>query len=155
MLNQNAQSSSVAHSDEGDPKSDYEVGYGKPPAAHRFKPGNKANVKGRKKGSRNRKIIVRDVLFELVTVSVGGETKKMPALEALLKKMLSKALAGDNKSALAIIGIAQKEGMLTPEQEEAVDNLSDSDLAILEDVKKRMKEATLEQAVPAPKSGDP
>ncbi len=32
------------------PKGDYEVGYGKPPAAHRFKPGNNANPKGRRKG---------------------------------------------------------------------------------------------------------
>lgn len=54
----------------------------------------------------------------------------MSVLEAVLKKLLSKALTGDNKAALTTIGLAQREGILTPEQEEAVDNLPESDMAI-------------------------
>lgn len=127
------------------PKGDYDVGYCKPPAAHRFKHGNKANPKGRKKGLHNRKVVIRDVLFEAVTVREGGEIRQMPALKAVLKKLLSKALAGDNKAALTIIGIAQKEGILTPEQEHIVENLSESDLAILEDVRRRLEASALEQ----------
>src|SRR5712671_212811 len=115
-------------------KGDYEVGYGKPPVAHRFKPGNKANPKGRKKGSRNRKVVIREVLLEPVTVHVGGETIQMSALEAVLKKMLSKALTGEHKPALALIGLAQREGLLTAEQEQVVEDFSENDLAILEDV---------------------
>jgi len=87
------------------PKGDYDVGYCKPPVAHRFKPGNQANPRGRKRGSRNRKVVVREVLFEAVTVREGGEIRQMAALEAVLKKLLSKALAGDNKAALTIIGL--------------------------------------------------
>ncbi len=126
------------------PKADYDVGYCKPPAAHRFKHGNKANPRGRKKGGRNRKVVIHDVLFEAVTVREGGEIRQMSALEAVLKKMLSKALAGDNKAALTIIGIAQKEGILTPEQEQVVENLSESDLAIMEDVRRRLGASALE-----------
>jgi hypothetical protein len=126
------------------PKRDYDVGYCKPPAAHRFKHGNKANPRGRKKGGRNRKVVIHDVLFEAVTVREGGEIRQMSALEAVLKKMLSKALAGDNKAALTIIGIAQKEGILTPEQEQVVENLSESDLAIMEDVRRRLGASALE-----------
>jgi Family of unknown function (DUF5681) len=134
------------------PKADYDVGYCKPPVAHRFKHGNKANPRGRKKGARNRKVVIHDLLFEAVTVREGGEIRRMSALEAVLKKMLSKALAGDNKAALTIIGIAQKEGILTPEQEQAVDTLSESDLAIMEDVRRRLAESALEQPpeTPAP-----
>ena len=33
----------------------YDVGYGKPPVEHQFKPGESGNVNGRPKGSRNRK----------------------------------------------------------------------------------------------------
>ena len=88
--------------------------------------------------------MIRDVLFEAVTVREGGEFKQMSAIEAVLKKMLSKALAGDNKAALTIIGIAQKEGLLTPEQEHVVENLSESDLAIMEDVKRRLAASALE-----------
>lgn len=122
-------------------KMDYEVGYCRPPAAHQFKRGNNANPKGRRKGSPNRKLVTRDVLFEAVTVREGDTVRQMPALEAVLKKMLAKALAGDNKAALTIIGIAQKEGILTAEQEQVVDDLSESDLAILEDVKQRLEAA--------------
>jgi Family of unknown function (DUF5681) len=126
------------------PKGDYDVGYGKPPVAHRFKHGNKANPKGRKKGSHNRKVVIREVLFEAVTVREGGEIRQMPALEAVLKKMLSKALAGDNKAALTIIGMAQKEGLLTPEQEQVVEDLSESDLVIMADAKRRLGASSLE-----------
>jgi Family of unknown function (DUF5681) len=136
------------------PKGDYEVGYCRPPAAHRFKQGNKANPKGRKKGSRNRKVVVQDVLFEAVTVREGGKIRQMSALEAVLKKVLSKALAGDNKAALTIIGIAQKEGILTPEQEQVVEDLSESDLAIMEDVRRRLAASALEDLLP-PGSTEP
>jgi hypothetical protein len=136
------------------PTGDYDVGYCKPPTAHRFKPGNNANPKGRKKGLRNRKLVIHDVLFEPVTVREGGETKQMSALEAVLKKTLSKALSGDNKAALTIIGIAQKEGILSPEQEQVVDNLSDRDLAIMEDVRSRLakpaQEGPVEVKTPLP-----
>jgi Family of unknown function (DUF5681) len=136
------------------PKADYDVGYCKPPAAHRFKHGNNANPKGRKKGSHNRKVVIRDVLFEAVTVREGGEIRQMSALEAVIKKMLSKALAGDNKAALTIIGIAQKEGILTPEQEQVVENLSESDLAIMEDVRRRLAASALEQSPETPAQPD-
>ena len=136
------------------PKGDYSVGYCMPPAAHRFKHGNNANPKGRKKGSRNRKVVIHDVLFETVTVREGCEIKQMSALEAVLKKMLSKALAGDNKAALTIIGIAQKEGILTPEQEQAVEDLSEGDLAIIEDVKRRLGASALELQPSAPIPSD-
>jgi hypothetical protein len=134
-------------------QADYPI-YCKPPAAHRFRHGNNANPKGRKKGSHNRKVVIRDVLFEAVTVREGGEIRRMSALEAVIKKMLSKALAGDNKAALTIIGIAQKEGILTPEQEQVVENLSEGDLAIMEDVRRRLTASALEQSPETPAQPD-
>jgi hypothetical protein len=139
------------------PNGDYEVGYCKPPVVHRFKHGNKANPRGRGKGSKSRKVVIQDVLFEPVTVREGDRTRQMSALEAVLKKTLSKALAGDNKSALTIIGIAQKEGILTPAQEQAVDDLSETDLSIMRDVKRRLEAAAPEQSVDhdKPSVGEP
>jgi hypothetical protein len=40
----------------------------------------------------------------------------MTKLEALLKKAMAHAPAGDKKAAAAIFSIAQKESFLTPEQ---------------------------------------
>jgi hypothetical protein len=45
---------------------DYTVGYCKPPRAHQFKPGNNANPMGRPKGTRNRKVLVREFLLESI-----------------------------------------------------------------------------------------
>lgn len=126
-------------------RGEYKVGYRKPPPQHRFKRGNNANPRGRKKGTRNRKLVIQEVLFELVTVREGGEVRQMPALEALLKKLLAKGLGGDAKATLAIIGLAQREGLLTPEQEQEVENLSESDRATMEDYRRRQEAALRKQ----------
>jgi len=138
------------------PKEEYPVGYCRPPVAHRFKHGNKANPKGRKKGTRNRTIVIRDLLLEPVTIRIGDTTTQVTAIEAVIKKLLFKALGGDGKAAFTIIGIAQKEGILTPEQEQDVDHLSDTDLAIMEDVKRRLEAAQPpEPPTPGAQTPDP
>jgi Family of unknown function (DUF5681) len=121
---------------------DYEVGYGRPPIEHRFKTGNRANPKGRGKKTRNRRVVVREVLFELIKINEGGVEKQMPALQVVLKRLLSQALKGDLKAAITVIGMAQREGFLTPEEEEAVDALSDNDMAIVQDAMQRLNHAT-------------
>jgi Family of unknown function (DUF5681) len=122
-------------------RGDYRVGYGRPPEEHRFKPGNKANPKGRGKKTRNRKVVIRDVLFELVKVNEGGVEKQMPALEVVIKRLLAQALKGETKAVLTILGLAQREGLLTPEQEEAVEALADDDMAILQHGMERLNHA--------------
>ena len=117
----------------------YTVGYRRPPREHQFKAANNANPLGRKKGSRNRTLVIRQILFEPIMVREGEQVKKMSVLEAIIRQTCNKALKGDHKSALTIIGLAQKEGLLTPEQTEAVEEgMSEADKAILEDFKSRM-----------------
>jgi hypothetical protein len=124
---------------ENSPTGSYDVGYGKPPKEFQFKPGNKANQRGRPKGSRNRKAVIEEVLFEPISVREGDKIRKIPVLEAIIKKMANKALMGDNKAAFTIVGLAQKEGLLTPAQDEMVeDNLSETDKAILADFARRI-----------------
>jgi hypothetical protein len=121
------------------PAGEYEVGYGRPPPQHQFKPGNNANPRGRRKGTRNNKLVIKDVLFEVIDVREGGEPKRMSVLHAILKKLTRRALNGDNKASLAVIGLAQREGFLTPEQEQTVEEfLPETDKAILEDYKDRL-----------------
>jgi Family of unknown function (DUF5681) len=131
-------------------KKDYEVGYGRPPKEHRFQPGNKANPNGRKKKTRNGKVVIRDLLLEPITVREGGEVKEIPALEAVIKKMRSQALGGDHKAILTIIGLAQRDGILTPDQEETVETLSDTDKAIIDDVVKRLRGAAANDGMAPP-----
>lgn len=123
------------------PNQTYEVGYRKPPKQHQFKPGQSGNPRGRQKGSRNGSTIVKDALFGQVTAHVGSKIQTMTALEGILKKMISKALAGDSKATVAVLAVAQKQGLLSPEENDTVNaNLSDADQAILNDYARRLKE---------------
>jgi hypothetical protein len=58
----------------------------------RFKQGNNANPRGRKKGSRNRKVVIHDVLFEAVTVREGGEIRQMSALQCRVRSVSKKCV---------------------------------------------------------------
>ena len=51
---------------------DYEVGYGKPPKATRFKPERSGNPKGRPRGRRNQRSVVREVIDRKVTLRTFG-----------------------------------------------------------------------------------
>src|SRR5829696_4062755 len=65
----------MASSDE---HSDYEVGYKKPPVHTRFQKGKSGNPRGRPKGSANYLTLLRRVLAQKVTISDGGNTRKIP-----------------------------------------------------------------------------
>jgi hypothetical protein len=76
---------------------------------------------GRPKGTRNRKVLVREFLLESIAAREGNTVKKMSKLEAILTQTINDALKGDHKARLVAIGMAREDGLLTPEQVEAVE----------------------------------
>lgn len=74
---------------------DYEVGYGRPPKATQFKPGQSGNPKGRPRGSLNLPTILDRAVRERVTVTERGKQKSITKLEAAAKQLANKAAAGD------------------------------------------------------------
>src|ERR1700710_869833 len=76
----------------------YEVGYGKPPRAHQFKPRESGNPEGRKKGRRNEATILQDLLEHKVTLNDRGKTRQITFLEAILRKVAEDCLRGNIKS---------------------------------------------------------
>lgn len=78
---------------------DYDVGYQKPPAHSRFKPGRSGNPKGRPKGTNNLKTDLAEELGERITVREGGNTKTVSKQRAFLKALMNKALRGDVRAA--------------------------------------------------------
>lgn len=82
---------------------DDDVGYGKPPKAYQFKPGQSGNPTGRPKGVKNEMTIMRELLNQKITINVRGRPKRITLLEALHRRALEDGLKGDLKSIAFIL----------------------------------------------------
>lgn len=80
-----------------------DVGYGKPPKAHRFKPGQSGNPTGRPKGVKNELTIIHELLSQKITINVRGRVKRITLFEALYRRALDAGLKGDLKSIAFIL----------------------------------------------------
>ena len=90
----------------------YAVGYGKPPSTSRFKPGQSGNAKGRPKGRKNLKTLIRQAMTAMITVQEGSSGRHVTKLEGVVLRQLQNALKGNDRSAMAVIAIGEGPGPL-------------------------------------------
>ncbi len=114
----------------------YTVGYRKPPAHSRFKPGQSGNPKGKKKGNKSFKATVGSIFSEKIKVQTPRGTKTMSKLEALVRTNMNNALQGDPKAIDQVLKMAREAGLVN-EIAETLDaltmqELTEEDKAILE-----------------------
>ena len=76
------------------PPAHEEVGYGKPPTRRRFK--KSGNSKGRPKGAKNRKTIVKAVANEMHTLIEDGKRRRRSTLDLVLLRLRNMALEDKN-----------------------------------------------------------
>jgi hypothetical protein len=85
------------------PRPGYEVGYGKPPEATRFKPGQSGNPKGRPKGAKNKrpalheermKSIILDEAYRGIQVREGDRNVTIPMAQAVMRSIAVNAAKG-------------------------------------------------------------
>ncbi|QDM15786.1 hypothetical protein FNL55_07250 [Tardiphaga sp. vice352] len=98
--------------------SDYEVGYGKPPKDHQFKPGKSPNPNGRPKGAKNKDPAPDDLaqIFEeegarFMAVKDNGKETSMPTARVIVRKLNRQAASGDTRAqkiALEGLSLAQE-----------------------------------------------
>ncbi len=74
---------------------EYTVGYGNPPLIRRFKVGQSGNRRGRPRGSKNRKTIVRGIVKEMHTVTEDGQQRSRSTLELMLLALRNRAAEGN------------------------------------------------------------
>lgn len=79
-------------------KQPYTVGYGKPPARHRFKPGQSGNPKGRPKHLPELADLTAKELRRRGLVTIDGKQVSITMLELFVKKLVGLAAKGNPKS---------------------------------------------------------
>jgi hypothetical protein len=109
------------------------VGYGKPPRAYQFRPGQSGNPNGRTKGTKNEGTILRDLLNRKIEGRDGGRVRKMIVMEAILLRFVEDALKGNTKSAAFLFN--RHAGVATSESEPS--DISAADQEILNDFLRR------------------
>ena len=110
-------------------RADDEVGYGRPPREHQFKPGKGGNPRGRPKGAKNEATILRGLLNRKIDVRQNGRSRKITVFEAILLRFTEDALKGNTKSAAFIFN---RYAATQTEESALGDNISDDDREILE-----------------------
>ena len=91
-------------------KHDYDVGYGKPPKASRFKPGQSGNPRGRPRGQPN---LITDIMTEMaeqIRVREGERERSISKQRAMIKALVAKSLKGEARAAALLIGLITKLG---------------------------------------------
>ncbi|MDP2410889.1 MAG: DUF5681 domain-containing protein [Pseudolabrys sp.] len=85
----------------------YEVGRGKPPLEHQWKPGQSGNKKGRKKGSKNRKTVILAALRKTHPATKGGRRKKLTLDEIGVLNIERDVKGGDRGAFLQWLAISE------------------------------------------------
>jgi hypothetical protein len=84
-------------------------GYGSPPVANRFKPGQSGNPSGRPKTRKNLKAELMDELEELTSVTEHGQEAKVTKARAIAKAVVRQAASGNLRAITALISLFARE----------------------------------------------
>ncbi len=112
-------------------RSNYTVGYRRPPTPSQFKPGQSGNPAGRPKGARNASSLAREALDRPINVKVKGTSRKMSVRKAAYLRLAEKAVAGDVKALEFLLSLESAENALGPDYTR-MQPLSAQDLDLLQ-----------------------
>jgi len=90
--------------------SDYVVGYRRPPKGTQFKAGESGNPKGRRKGSRPVGAVLQDIIQQKVSVTEGNKTRRIPALEVIIRRLTNDAMRSDPRAIKLLLSLVDRYG---------------------------------------------
>ncbi|MGY4471965.1 hypothetical protein ACVWWK_007674 [Bradyrhizobium sp. LB9.1b] len=86
------------------PSDKYEVGYGRPPLPTRWKTGQSGNPRKKPKRPENIiEILDRLLLSPVTSLALNGETRSVPALEAIVSQLQLKEMSGNSKASRTLL----------------------------------------------------
>jgi uncharacterized protein DUF5681 len=132
-----AQQSHLPESPDGaqpsDDASPYVVGYRRPPAHTRFKPGHPGRG-GRPKKQRNVRTVLKNTLDERITIREGKRTRSVSKLDAVILRLVNEAVSGNAKAQSNLITLMRSQGLIEQPQEATnSEPFTTDDLAIIAD----------------------
>lgn len=89
---------------------DYDVGFGRPPHKTRFVPGRSGNPSGKRKPRASLAETLDRIFAEKVTVTEGGQKRKLTKEEVFLRQTVNKAMAGDRQFAAMMLAYLKLRG---------------------------------------------
>ena len=91
-------------------RAEYDVGYRRPPKATQFAAGKSGNPKGRPKGSRPVGAVLQDIIQQKVSVTENGRTRRIPALEVMLRRLANDAMRSDQRAIKLLLSLVDRYG---------------------------------------------
>lgn len=134
---------SSSQSDHIEPSTEYEIGYGRPPAHGRFKPGQSGNPKGSPKRRRKVRTVIEEALDQKIRIRERDQSRSVSKLDAIVITMVNKALQGDAKALTNFIGLLRSVGLTSemPEPSNA-EPLTHHDEELIADFLRRHERST-------------
>jgi hypothetical protein len=110
----------------------YEIGYRRPPTNAQFQKGKSGNPKGRPKGSRNFVTLLEQELAQKIVVNENGRRKTVTRMQAMVKRLVTGGLQGDQKALMALIEVLRRTGRFDAPGSEPADLVPDNFESILD-----------------------
>ena len=122
--------------DEAKAAADERVGYGRPPLATRFRPGQSGNPRGRPKGARNLSTVIASALSERVAITENGHRHRITKLEAAIKQLVNRAAGGETRATQLLIQLVQAEEAQMPQSD--AKQVDDADAIVMAELKRHL-----------------
>lgn len=110
--------------------SDYVIGYRRPPKATQFTAGKSGNPRGRPKGDRTVGAVLQDIIRQKIAVTENGKTRRIPALEVMLRRLANDAMRNDQRALKLLLSLFDRYAE-SPETELHLSEVIAEDRAIL------------------------
>ena len=120
----------------GDSHAPYTVGYGKPPRATQFRPGQSGNAKGRPKGSKSFAKLVEEELTERIRITENGKHRKITKKQGIAKQIVNQAVSGSLKAIARVLDETRAHeniNLVNSDKPKATEPIAEEYLKILSD----------------------